>query len=90
MTLAQIRETLEHISHDWRSGTTAEQKSDLTDLDDLLGRLDDMQTTTTADAEALDELRGRIEILIDEIDIGLGIEPAPIPGLADLEAEPPD
>ena len=51
---------------------------------------DDMRTATTADAEALDELRGRIEILIDEIDIGLGIKPAPIPGLADLEAEPPD
>lgn len=60
----------------------------LADLDDLLGRLDDMATDTAAETEILDELRGRIEILMDEIDISLGIEPAPIAGLADLGVEP--
>ncbi len=88
MTLAGIRETLEQISDEWRSGTASEQKLDLADLDDLLGRLDDMQTDTAAGTETIDELRGRIEILMDEIDISLGIEPAPIAGLADLDAEP--
>jgi hypothetical protein len=90
MTVAEIRETLEHIIAEWRSGTANEQKMDLADLDDLLGQLDDLETDTAAETETLDELRGRIEILMDEIDIGLGIEPAPILGLADLEAEPPD
>jgi hypothetical protein len=61
---------------------------DLADLEDLLGRLDDMQTDAAAGTETIDELRGRIEILMDEIDISLGIEPAPIAGLADLDAEP--
>jgi len=90
MTIPEIRETLERISEEWRSGTAGEQKTSLADLDDLLGRLDDMDTDTAGEAETLDELRGRIEILMDEIDISLGIEPAPIPGLAELEAEPLD
>jgi hypothetical protein len=30
---------------------------------------------TLGAAERIDELRGRIEILMDEIEIGLGIEP---------------
>jgi hypothetical protein len=45
MTLAEIRETLEHISDEWRSGTAGEQKMDLADLDDLLGQLDDLMTS---------------------------------------------
>ncbi len=61
---------------------------DLAGLDDLLGRLDAMETGAAAGTETIDELRGRIEILMDEIDISLGIEPAPIAGLADLDAEP--
>lgn len=89
MTLAEIRETLEHISDEWRSGTAAsEQKLDLADLDDLLGQLDDLESDAATDTETLGEPRGRIEILMDEIDISLGIEPAPFPGLADLEADP--
>ena len=90
MTLAETSETLEHISDEWRSGTASEQKMDLADLDDLLGQLDDLESDAATDTETLGELRGRIEILMDEIDISLGIEPAPIPGLADLEAELPD
>lgn len=88
MTLAEIRGTLEHISDDWRSGTASEQKLDLADLDDLLGQLDDLESDARTDTETLGELRGRIEILMDEIEISLGIEPAPFPGLADLEADP--
>jgi hypothetical protein len=90
VTLAEIRETLEHISDEWRSGTASEQKLNLSDLDDLLGQLDDLESDAATDTETLSELRGRIEILMDEIDISLGNEPAPIPGLADLEAETPD
>ena len=74
MTLIDIRETLGHISDGWRSETANEQKMDLADLVDLLSQLDDMETGTAAEAEILDELRGRIEILMDEIDISLGIE----------------
>jgi hypothetical protein len=88
MRLAEIREKLEHISQEWRSETANEQKMDLADLDDLLGRLDDMETGTAVGTETIAELRGRIEILTDEIDISLGIEPAPIAGLTDLDAEP--
>ncbi len=90
MTLTEIRETLEHISDEWRSGMASEQKLDLADLDDLLGQLDDPESDAAMDTETLGELRSRIEILMDEIEISLGIEPAVIPGLADLEAEPPD
>ena len=88
MTLAEIREKLARISLEWRSETAIEQRMDLAALDDLLGRLDDMQGGTAAGTETIDELRGRIEILMDEIDISLGIEPAPIAGLADLGVEP--
>ena len=88
MTLAEIREKLARISLEWRSETAIEQRMDLAALDDLLGRLDDMQGGTAAGTETIDELRGRIEILMDEIDISLGIEPAPIAGLADLDVEP--
>ncbi len=77
MTLAEIRETLEHISDEWRSGTAGERKMDLADLDDLLGQLDDLESDAATDTETLGELRGRIEVLMDEIDISLGIEPAP-------------
>ena len=34
-----------------------------------------MEHATLGAAERIDELRGRIEILMDEIEIGLGIEP---------------
>ena len=37
------------------------------DLDDLLARLDPMAPGTATETEVLDELRGRIEILMDEI-----------------------
>jgi hypothetical protein len=84
MTLADIRNKLEHISGTWRAETANEQKADLADLDDLLGELDDLDADSAAESERIAELRGRIEILMDEIDISLGIEPPPIAGYADL------
>ena len=41
---------------------------ELADLDACLVELDDMETNTAADGDQLDELRGRIEILMDEIE----------------------
>lgn len=75
MTLAQILDRLDQIGEVWRAETSVEQRTDLADLDELLGRLDEMEPETSAAAERIDELRGRIEILMDEIEISLGIEP---------------
>jgi ribosome assembly protein YihI (activator of Der GTPase) len=88
--LADILTTLDRISEMWRSETAVEQRTDLADLDDLLARLDDTEPQTSAEAERIDELRGRIEILMDEIEISLGIEPTPIFTIEDLDIEPPD
>lgn len=80
----RIAGDLEEIRERWRSGTAAERRRDLMFLDDLLGELDDLPTESSQFADAVDELRGRIEILMDEIEISLGIEPPPITG----DAEP--
>jgi polyhydroxyalkanoate synthesis regulator phasin len=88
MTLAEIRDRLDEISEEWRSHTAAEQKTTLKDLDDLLDELDVLETDVSAATDTVEELRGRIEILMDEIDIGLGIEPAPITGLAEMDIDP--
>ena len=88
MTLAHILETLDHISEVWRGDTSAEQRTDLEDLDDLLGQLDEMTPDTSAAAERIDELRGRIEILMDDIETNLGIEPPAIFAPEDLDTEP--
>ena len=78
MSLAEIVERLDQISQVWRSDTSAEQRLDLADLDDLLERLDEVEQETLDAAERIDELRGRIEMLMDEIEISLGIEPTVI------------
>ena len=75
MALAEIVERLDQISQVWRSDTSAEQRLDLADLDDLLEQLDGVEQETLGAAERIQELRGRIEILMDEIEISLGIEP---------------
>ena len=59
-------------------GHVDEQRTDLADLDTLLGRLETIDPETAVEAERIDELRGRIEILMDEIEISLGIEPTVI------------
>ena len=87
--LADILTALDHISEVWRSETAAERRTDLADLDGLLARLEDMEPQTSAETERIDELRGRIEILMDEIEISLGIEPTPIT-TEDLDTHPPD
>ena len=78
MSLAEIVERLDQISQVWRSDTSAEQRLDLADLDDLLEQLDEVEHATLGAAERIDELRGRIEILMDEIENSLGIEPSVI------------
>ena len=75
MSLAEIVERLDQISQVWRSDTSAEQRLDLVDLDDLLEQLDGVEQETLGATERTEELRGRIEILMDEIEISLGIEP---------------
>jgi hypothetical protein len=75
VSLAEIVERLDQISQVWRSDTSAEQRLDLADLDDLLEQLDGVEQETLGAAERIEELRGRIEILMDEIEISLGIEP---------------
>ena len=87
MTLAQILDRLDQIGEVWRAETSVEQRTDLADLDELLGRLDEMEPETSAAAERIDELRGRIEILMDEIENSLGIEPPAIFTPEDLDTE---
>ncbi len=87
MSLAEIVERLDQISQVWRSETSAEQRLDLADLDDLLEQLDEVEQETLGAAERIEELRGRIEILMDEIEISLGIEP---PVIASEDAGEPD
>ena len=85
--LADIVTALDNISEVWRSETTVERRTDLADLDDLLARLEDMEPQTSAQAERIDELRARIEILMDEIEISLGTEPPPVTS-EDLDTDP--
>ena len=86
--LADILTALDDISEVWRSETAAERRTDLADLDDILARLEDMEPQTSAEIERIDELRGRIEVLMDEIEISLGIEPTPLT-TEDLDTDPP-
>lgn len=52
----------------------------------LLGGLDELDTDLV-DADTVDEVRGRIEILMDEIEIRLGVESLPITGLSDSDID---
>jgi hypothetical protein len=70
--------TLDHISQVWRPEISTERRTDLADLGDLLGRLDDTEPQTLAEVQGVVELRGRIEMLVDEIEISLGVDPTPI------------
>ena len=83
--LAEIKDEVDHISETWRHGTAEDQRAELAQLDDALAELDEMNVDTASAAEAVDDLRGRIEILMDEIEINLGLEPAPIEGIEELE-----
>jgi len=85
MMFAEIKERVDHISETWRGNTAKEQRTDLAHLDIALAELDEMEPDTLALAEAVDRLRGRIEVLMDEIDITLGIEPSPIDGSDEVE-----
>ena len=46
------------LSEVWRSDTSDEQHTNLADLDELLSRLDTIETETAGEAERIDELRG--------------------------------
>ena len=88
VTLSEIEDEVDQVVGRWRSQTSTEQRNDLSCLDDLLGELDDVDTGSAGTtAEMVEELRGRVEILMDEIEIGLGIEPPPITGLSDIDAD---
>jgi hypothetical protein len=47
VSLAEIVEHLDQISQAWRSDTSAEQRLDLADLDDLLEQLDEVEQQTS-------------------------------------------
>jgi len=85
VTLAEIKDEVDHISETWRDGAAEEQRAELAQLDDALAELDEIDADTASAAAAVEDLRGRIEILMDEIEIGLGLEPAPIEGIDELE-----
>jgi hypothetical protein len=88
VTLSEIEDEVNQVVGRWRSQTTTEQRNDLLYLDDLLAELDDVDTGLAGTtAEMVDELRGRVEILMDEIEISLGIEPPPITGLSDIDID---
>ena len=87
VTLAEIKEKLAQISEVWRSDTISEQGVDLVDLDDCLAELEEMEPETAAEDGAIEELRGRIEILMDEIEIMLGLEPPGIIPPEDYDSE---
>jgi len=88
LTLSEIEDEVNQVDGRWRSQTTAERRNDLSYLDDLLGELDDVDTGAAGTtAEMVEELRGRVEVLMDEIEISLGVEPPPITGLSDIEAD---
>jgi hypothetical protein len=88
VNLSEIRGELEQIAGRWRTDTCAEQEKDLSDLDELLGEIDELEIDRASAAEMAEELRNRIEILMDEIDISLGIEPPPITGHAGYDVDP--
>ena len=87
VTLSEIEDEVNQVVGRWRSQTSTEQRTDLFYLDDLLGELDDVDTGSPGTAEMVDELRGRVEIPMDEIEISLGIEPPPITGLSDIDTD---
>ena len=86
MALAEIKEAVDHISETWRDGSAGERRSELALLDDALAELDDIDADTQLLVEAVEELRGRIEVLMDEIEISLGLEPTPLN--VPVEADP--
>jgi hypothetical protein len=89
MSLAEIKDQVDTVSETWRDGTAVERRAELVELDGALADLDDVETDTQVAMEAVDELRGRIEVLMDEIEISLGVEPEPIdvPEESELESE---
>jgi hypothetical protein len=42
VTLAEIKDEVDHISETWRRGTAEEQRSGLAQLDDALAELDEL------------------------------------------------
>ena len=88
VTLSENEDEVNQVVGRWGSQTSTEQRNDLSYLDDLLGELDDVDTGSAGTtAEMVEELRGRVEILMDEIEISLGIEPPPITGFPDIDAD---
>ena len=75
MTFIRIKEQVDHISETWRDGTPEELRTHLADLDTALSALRELETDSPDTTDLIDELCGRVEVLMDEIDISLGIEP---------------
>ena len=84
MTFIRIKEQVDHISETWRDGTPEELRTHLADLDTALSALEELETDSPDMTDLIDELRGRVEVLMDEIDISLGIE---LPALIEMPDE---
>jgi hypothetical protein len=74
VTYTEILGRYHQIGHGWRTASVEQQTAAVGELGHLLAELG-----TEADG-AVGDLRGRIEILMDEIEIRLGMDLPEIPG----------
>jgi len=86
--LADIVARLDHISEVWRSGTWTNNAPTWLISTRFWAGSKPSTRETAVEAERIDELRGRIEILMDEIEIGVGIEPPAFYSPEDLDTGP--
>jgi hypothetical protein len=75
MTLGEVKADVDHISQTWRGGSADLRQVELAQLDDVLAELDDIYVDNRPTAQAIDDLRGRIEIMMGEIAISLDLQP---------------
>ena len=71
MTFHDIQERYFEITDDWAAGDPKQQWSSVAELDDLLHELADVDQP---DTPAVQELRERIEALMDEIENDLDVQ----------------
>ena len=71
MTLQDIQERYFEITDDWAAEDPKQQWSSVAELDDLLHELADVDQP---DTPAVQELRERIEALMDEIECHLDVQ----------------
>ena len=73
MMLREIADRYQEISDDWPTDPPVQRSADLAELDVLLLELDEYDVT-----EEVEQLRGQIELLMDQMDTVIG--PVIVPG----------